>query len=142
MYSKRFFTFGTSHISSNPDHPRNLADYWVEVTAADGHRNLFCDMFTSKYMGGPGKFAFEYTESEFDRSYCPSGLLLRIGEFIVPQRGEDPPEELIDWLADLTIEWEGDDEGIVFHNPNGIIVTVFPGEKFSWDGTMITKCLG
>lgn len=56
----------------------------------------------------------------------------------VPGHDEDPSEELIEWLHDLPIDWDGDPGGINFTNPDGVEVLVLPGQTFTWDGERIT----
>jgi hypothetical protein len=60
-------------------------------------------------------------------------LLTPLRAFQVPQRGETPTEEVIDFLHEATddgdeITWSGDDEGIVFEFTDGRVATVFPGD--------------
>lgn len=37
----------------------------------------------------------------------------------IPQHDEMPSEEMIDWLSEMTQEWDGDESGIVIFPPVG-----------------------
>lgn len=37
----------------------------------------------------------------------------------IPQHDEMPSEEMIDWLSEMTQEWDGDESGITISPPDG-----------------------
>lgn len=37
----------------------------------------------------------------------------------VPARGEEPSEEMKEWLHEMDQDWDGDDEGVVIYPPGG-----------------------
>lgn len=81
----KYFTFGQSHMTNHPLPlgSRRLADCWVEVLLPNNrsdHRELFIELFTSRYCPTPDQFAFEYDASEFDPDYFPGGRIARITE--------------------------------------------------------------
>ncbi len=67
-----YFTFGTNHVMKNG---QQLHNRWIRVVAASYNeaRTLFVEKFTSVFMEAPDKFAFQYDEESFDKSYFREG---------------------------------------------------------------------
>jgi hypothetical protein len=62
-------------------------------------------------------------------------------QFKVPAYDEDPSEEFIEHLHNLTIEWDGDPSGLTFNLPEGDVIAE-PGDTvtFNSDGSVsVTK---
>lgn len=83
-----YFTFGSNHITKSG---RKLNNNWIRVVEKDFNeaRKLFIEKFTSVEMDAPDKFAFQYEEEKFDKSY------FRLGEYLVIKS-----EEAIKWEQD------------------------------------------
>ena len=67
-----YFTFGQDHNLLNG---APMKDCWVRV-CADSYqkaRFLFVKHFTLMFMSDPAKWAFQYEEEKFDRSFFPGG---------------------------------------------------------------------
>ena len=69
---KYFFTFGQSHIQKDGT---VMKDYWIEVEAESfvKGRQIFIEKFSSVFMEGPDKWAFQYGENGIDKSYFQKG---------------------------------------------------------------------
>lgn len=67
-----FFTFGQNHYTNEGVAMR---DYWVRVEAKSYKeaRESFINNFTSIYMSDIDKFAFQYSEKQFDSSWFVNG---------------------------------------------------------------------
>ena len=98
-----YFTFGQNHWNSEGFPMKNV---WVKVSVSrevlqesepdqDGYvkceidsnhfmraRLLFINSFSSIYMEKPDKWAFQYTEDGFDKSFFPGGEFMSITEKI------------------------------------------------------------
>lgn len=46
----------------------------------------------------------------------------------IPQHDEMPSEEMIDWLSEMTQEWDGDESGITISSPDGNDMVGGPGD--------------
>ena len=46
----------------------------------------------------------------------------------IPQHDEMPSEEMIDWLSEMTQEWDGDESGITISFPSGYDMVGAPGD--------------
>lgn len=46
----------------------------------------------------------------------------------VPLRGEEPSEEMVEWLHKNPLEWSGDDDGMIFEMPSGDEVSATHGD--------------
>ena len=46
----------------------------------------------------------------------------------IPQHDEMPSEEMIDWLSEMTQEWDGDESGITITSPEGKEMAGAPGD--------------
>lgn len=51
----------------------------------------------------------------------------------IPNHGEDPSPELVEYLSDLDQEWDGDDSGITIQLPSGAWVIGGPGDWICFD---------
>lgn len=78
-----YFTFGQADIALNGDVMRN---YYVKVTAHSygAARGLFCVLFAKPLMGLSDRWAFQYEEDMFDKSYFPGGEYAYIDESALP----------------------------------------------------------
>lgn len=139
-YTTHYFTFGTGHLCRHPKLLANLANGWIEVLAEENHRGIFVQYFTSVHMDAPNKFAFEYEDQSYNPSLFPEECFLTLGCFTVPAYDEDPNEDMINFLHELPIEWDGDECGINFYNPGEEEpLLVVPGDTFVWDGEKVIK---
>lgn len=77
-----YFTFGFNHFDKNN---REMKDYWVRVIATnpDIARDNFINGFTRHFMSKEDEFAFQYNDSNFDKSFFP------LGEIMVIDGGEN-----------------------------------------------------
>lgn len=104
-----YFTFGSAHITK---YGLPMQDYWVTVVADDysNARHLFCELFSSKHMPAIDKWAFQYKEEDFDRSYFRKGEYCKItqGEKDISEdslMNKDPElRKLADHYTDLFYE--------------------------------------
>lgn len=80
-----YFTFGQHHrlIDGYP-----MKDHWVRIKAHDAMRArlLFVTDFSSQNMESSDKWAFQYEEEKFDKSYYPKGEY----QFIADIRQDNP----------------------------------------------------
>lgn len=74
-----YFTFGQNHYTNTGV---CMGNYWVRVRvkATDSDdilksvaRELFIQKFTEVNMPSKDRFAFQYTDEDFDPFYCPKG---------------------------------------------------------------------
>ena len=78
-----YFTFGSNHRMTNG---QALHNRWIRVVAESYNeaRSIFVEKFTSVFMEAKDKFAFQYDEKSFDKTYCPEGehLVIKSDEAI------------------------------------------------------------
>ena len=51
----------------------------------------------------------------------------------IPNYGEDPSEELVEWLSNLEQDWDGDDCGLNITLPDGTQSVGGPGDWVCFD---------
>ena len=74
-----FFTFGHGHITKAG---KKMINCYVTVEASDSKkaRELFVELFASKFMPTPLTWAFQYTDAEMQKQYFPEGEYCKITE--------------------------------------------------------------
>lgn len=72
-----YFTFGQSHATTDGI---QMKDHWIRVVADDfwEARSKFIEKFSSIRMDAADKWAFQYSEDEFDKIYFPGGEFAEI----------------------------------------------------------------
>lgn len=51
----------------------------------------------------------------------------------IPKIGEEPSEEMKEWLSNLEQDWDGDDSGLTIQLPSGAWVIGGPGDWICFD---------
>ena len=74
-----YFTFGFDHVTKSGV---KMKDKYVTVEASDSKkaRELFVELFATKFMPTPLTWAFQYTDSEMQKQYFPEGEYCKITE--------------------------------------------------------------
>jgi hypothetical protein len=67
-----YFTFGQGHCTTSGI---PMKDHWVRVRAdnAEIARDTFIQYFTKERMPAPDKWAFQYSEEDFNKEMYPLG---------------------------------------------------------------------
>lgn len=102
---------------------------------------------TSNFVDKPKEEFMEAAGACFDATKMMLEKMLEAEKeearvWMVPEAGDAPSPELIDWLNSLPddIQWDGDDNGINFTNPDGSEFLVGPGGKFKLVDGAIRVC--
>ena len=60
--------------------------------------------------------------------------------FTIPNYGEEPSTEMVDFLNENPLDWDGDDSGIALFDSDGEVASLgFPGDEIYVDSDGVYK---